>query len=363
VLTETNTLQPFLLPAVAPLSGALDAALQRSIDTKTKPPGALGLIEVLAHRLGAIQQTLTPTVTQPTIVVFAADHGISVEGVSPYPHEVTAQMVANFLAGGAAINVFAELNSITLRIVNAGVATPIPGAAQPQDASVAPGTANMLHASAMSEAQLNDALSRGASIVREISASDCNVIGFGEMGIGNTSSAALLMHLLADVPLAHCTGRGTGLDDAGLAKKLALLQQVAARARTVLPANTTAAPRGVLRECGGFEIAMMVGAILRAGHDGMCIVIDGFIASAALLAARALRPAVIDYCVFAHQSDEAGHALMLQHMGATPLLALGMRLGEGTGAALAIPLLRAATTFLCNMASFESAGVSDRSDD
>lgn len=361
--TDANTLTSPLLPRVEPLSADLNTALQQRIDSKTKPPGSLGALEALALQLGRLQDTVAPVVSNPTIVVFAADHGITAEGVSPFQQAVTAQMVANFLAGGAAINVFAELSGVVLKVVDAGVANPIPGADQPQNESVAAGTANMLHAPAMSEQQLNTALERGMKIARRIGNDNCNVIGFGEMGIGNTSAAALLMHLMTRIPLADCTGRGTGLDDAGLARKLETLEAVVVRAKSALPSNTTTAPRAVLRECGGFEIAMMVGAMLQAGQQRMCIVVDGFIATAALLVARALRPAIRDYCVFAHQSDEKGHANMLANLNATPLLQLDMRLGEGTGAALAVPLLRAACAFMNQMASFESAGVSDQDSD
>ena len=280
-------------------------------------------------------------------------------GVSPYPQEVTAQMVANFLAGGAAINVFAGLHDVALQIVDAGVANPIPGDVRPIEASR---SRHCQHAGvcALLEHQVDQCLGTGANLVNDLADAGTNVVGFGEMGIGNTSAAAAITHLMTGIALDDCVGRGTGLDDAGLAAKRDVLEQVITRARSVLPDDTTQAPHGVLREVGGFEIAMLTGAMLQAGERKMCILVDGFIATAALLVARRIAPDIMHYCVFSHQSDEQGHTRVLQHLGEKPLLNLNMRLGEGTGAALAVPLVRAAIAFLNDMASFESAGVSDR---
>ncbi|MEM7408375.1 MAG: nicotinate-nucleotide--dimethylbenzimidazole phosphoribosyltransferase [Pseudomonadota bacterium] len=360
---ETELQTQHAVPEIPPVDPALDEALRHKIDTKTKPIGALGLLEDVALQLGRMQQTLAPTVRRPAIVVFAADHGITAEGVSPYPQEVTAQMVANFLAGGAAINAFAEAHDIALTVVDAGVACEIPGASRPRDARIGAGTANMRIESAMTGAELREALRQGQLIADELADAGTNLAGFGEMGIGNTSAATVLTHLLTGTPVAACTGRGTGLDDTGLARKIDTLEDVARRVRGALDTEPCASPAAVLRECGGFEIAMMTGAMLGGAARGVGIVVDGFIAGAALLAAAALRPAVLDYCIFAHRSEEPGHAAQLRHLGARPLLDLNMRLGEGTGAALAIPLVRSATAFMNNMASFESAGVSDRADD
>ncbi|RZL12721.1 MAG: nicotinate-nucleotide--dimethylbenzimidazole phosphoribosyltransferase [Hymenobacter sp.] len=335
---------------------ALTAAIQHKIDTKTKPLGALGELESLARQVALVQQTLTPTLRQPHVLVFAADHGIAQAGVSQYPPEVTHQMVRNFASGGAAINVFCRQNNLGLTIVDAGVRGSFADLPAVRDEKLAAGTRNFAHEPAMSADQCADALQRGAHLVDELHATGCNVLGLGEMGIGNTSSAAVLMHLLMNRPLTECVGRGTGLDEAGLARKLATLTQAVAAHPQV---GTD--PLAVLATFGGFEIAQMCGAMLRAAELRLLLLIDGFIASAALLVAARLAPAVLAYCVFCHQSDEQGHGLLLAELGGRPLLRLSLRLGEGTGCALAYPLVQAAVGFLTEMASFESAGVSDDS--
>ncbi|ATF86635.1 nicotinate-nucleotide--dimethylbenzimidazole phosphoribosyltransferase [Burkholderia gladioli] len=346
----------YTVPKLEALDDTLSASLQHLIDTKTKPPGSLGKLEALALQLGRIQRSTRPRIERPVTIVFAADHGIAAEGVSPYPQAVTAQMVANFLAGGAAINAFSKLAGCELEIVDAGVATPLPASPQLIAVPVAAGTRNFAQEPAMSEAQLHAALAAGAARVAHHAALGTTVVGFGEMGIANTSAAACLMSRLVGLPLAECVGRGTGLDDQGLARKRAVLEAALARH------PEAQAPLEVLATFGGFEIAMMTGAFLAAAQARMAILVDGFIASSALLVAAALQPAVLDYCVFSHVSDENGHRRMLRHFGAAPLLALDLRLGEGTGAALALPLLRAATAFLDEMASFEAAGVANRDD-
>ncbi|MDD5175317.1 MAG: nicotinate-nucleotide--dimethylbenzimidazole phosphoribosyltransferase [Sterolibacterium sp.] len=333
----------------------LAAALQAKIDGKTKPPGSLGRLEALALQLGQIQNTLTPRLTRPHILVCAGDHGAAKAGVSAYPQDVTWQMVENFLAGGAAINVLARQAGMALTVVDAGVNHDFGVRADLIDAKVAHGTANYLEGPAMDAAQRDAALAYGEKIARALADSGCNVLGFGEMGIGNTASASLITHCLTGMPLAACIGRGTGLDDAGLERKRMLLAQALPRyagAHDDAPA--------VLAQFGGFEIAMLVGAMLAAAERRMLLLIDGFIVTSALLVAAGLSPAILDYCVFAHRSDEAGHAIQLDYLGAKPLLQLGMRLGEGTGAALAYPLVAAAAAFLDEMASFESAGVSNK---
>jgi len=342
------------LPVVEPLDQTLRTTLQHVIDTKTKPPGSLGRLETLARQMGLIQRTTHPGVERPAMIVFAGDHGIADEGVSPYPQAVTTQMVANFLAGGAAINALSRVAGITLEVVNSGVATPLPHAEGLVDIPVAAGTRNFAHEPAMTRDQALAALGAGAQRVRHHAALGTNVIGFGEMGIANTSAAACLMSRLCGVPIDECVGRGTGLDNAGLAKKRAVL------ALALAQHAPSTDPIDVLATFGGFEIAMMAGAYLAAAEARMTILVDGFIATSALLVADALAPNVREYCVFAHASNEAGHRRMLDYFGAIPLLALDMRLGEGTGAALAVPLLRAAAAFINEMASFESAGVADR---
>ena len=335
----------------------LAATLQHKIDQKTKPLGALGELEVVARKIGLIQHSLTPQLRQPQMLVFAGDHGAAKAGVSAYPQDVTWQMVENFLAGGAAINVFARHNGLELTVVDAGVAHDFAPRAGLIDAKVAPGTANYIDQPAMTGEQCATAIARGAEVIRRLAAQGCNVVGFGEMGIGNTAAATLITHCLTGRALADCVGRGTGLDDAGLARKQALLEQALRRYRQAGGSND---PLAVLAEFGGFEIAMMAGAMLAAAEARMLLLIDGFIVGAAALVAARLAPALVDYCVFCHCSAEPGHAAQLRALGGEPLLDLGLRLGEGTGAALAWPLVQAAAHFVNEMASFESAGVSEK---
>ena len=326
-----------------------DTALRNAIDTKTKPVKALGRIEALAARIARIQRTLTPVAQTCRLTIFAADHGIARAGVSAYPQDVTRQMVLNFLSGGAAANVFARSVGADVQIVDSGVSgDPISDPAL-VSRRIGPGTANALEVPAMSEAQADEAIAMGAQL--EASASH-HIACFGEMGIGNTSSASLVGAKLLGIPVDTLAGRGTGLDDDGMRRKKALLCQAADRTAPQLDVRTA------LAEYGGFEIAMMTGAMCGAADAGRVIVVDGYIASVAALCARALKPAVADNFVFAHRSAEAGHDRILTALDAAPLLDLNMRLGEGTGALLAVPLVRAAADMLRDMASFESAGVS-----
>ena len=342
---------------IPPLDRSLDTALRHKIDTKTKPPGSLGRLETLALQIGRVRGSLTPMLNKPHIVVFAGDHGAAKAGISAFPQEVTWQMVENFLAGGAAINVFARANGLDLTIVDAGVAHDFGPRDNLVNAKVdAGGTASYLDGAAMTVDQCALAMTRGGEIVARLAAAGGEVVGFGEMGIGNTASAALITHCLTTAPLADCVGRGTGLDDAGLARKRALLQQA-----LDLWADRSSDPHAVLSRFGGFEIAMMAGAMLAAAQRRMLVLVDGFICGAAALVAARLQPAFLDYAVFCHASAEAGHRVQLAALGVTPLIALDLRLGEGTGAALAWPLVRAACAFLNDMASFESAGVSGKS--
>jgi nicotinate-nucleotide--dimethylbenzimidazole phosphoribosyltransferase len=343
--------------AITAPDSALLFALQNKVDRKTKPLGALGQLEKLAVQIGLVQQSLTPQLLQPQMLVFAGDHGAAKAGVSAYPQDVTWQMVENFLAGGAAINVFARQNGLALAVVDAGVAHDFGPRAGLIDAKVAAGTANYIETAAMSAEQCAQAMARGAAIIGDLQDKGCNVVAFGEMGIGNTAAASLITHCLTGTALADCIGRGTGLDDAGLSRKQQLLEMALARYRA---AGGEAAPLQVLAEFGGFEIAMMVGAMLAAAEAKMLLLIDGFIVGSAALTASRLAPALRDYCVFCHRSAEPGHQAQLQALQAEPLLDLGLRLGEGTGAALAYPLVQAAVSFLNDMASFESAGVADK---
>ncbi|WP_375445537.1 nicotinate-nucleotide--dimethylbenzimidazole phosphoribosyltransferase [uncultured Fibrella sp.] len=337
------------------LDRSLENRLQHIIDHKTKPLGALGQIETLAVHIGLIQQTETPTLTNPHILVFAGDHGIAADGVSAYPAEVTYQMVLNFMNGGAAINVFTRQNGLRLVVCDVGVrGTFDSNTAEFVKFKVQPGTQNMRHQPAMSSDDTEAAMDAGRLLVDGVHHRGCNVVGFGEMGIGNTSSASLLMHRLLNVPVGQCVGRGTGLTDEQLTHKLAILTEVSDRYADLTD------PMALLSAMGGFEIAAIVGGMLRAAENGMVILVDGFISTASLLVAQALDPAVIDYCVFTHRSDETGHRLMLERLNASPLLNLGLRLGEGTGCALAYPLVQASVAMLNEMASFDSAGVSNK---
>lgn len=339
---------------------ALKSQLEHKINHKTKPLGALGMLEAVALQIGLIQQTLAPQLSHATMLVFAGDHGIVEAGVSPYPQAVTAQMVLNFLQGGAAINVFTKQNNMHLSVVDSGVNYEFSPSldlihAGLIHAKVAMGTRNFVSEPAMTLAQCEQALTCAADIVDARVAEGCNIFGFGEMGIGNTSSASCLMSVLCDFPIEQCVGRGTGLDDAGLAHKTNILAQAIAHHH--LSSSDT---MQVLATYGGFEIAMMVGAMLQAAAKQCTLLIDGFITTAALLVAAKLQPEILHYCVFTHCSDESGHKRMLDYLQVKPLLSIDLRLGEGTGAALAYPLVLASVNFLNQMASFESASVSQK---
>ncbi len=338
----------FVIP---PLSSTLSAALQSKIDQKTKPPGSLGQLESLAMQVGRCQNSLSPSLNKPCILIFAGDHGIAEAGVSAYPQSVTAQMVGNFLAGGAAISVFARQHGIELLIVDAGVNADLNSHPKLIDAKIGKGTLNFLSHPAMTETECAKALQTGAELVLRQYQDGCNCIGFGEMGIANTSSAALLMHRLTGLSLVRCVGRGTGLNDQQLQNKVTLLQ------RALNKHKDASAPLSALAAFGGFEIAMMVGAYLKAAELGMLILVDGFIAGTALLVSHKLYPHVLDYCVFSHVSSEQGHQTLLHQFNAKPLLNLELRLGEGSGIALAYPLLQSAAMFLNEMATFAEAGV------
>jgi nicotinate-nucleotide--dimethylbenzimidazole phosphoribosyltransferase len=338
---------------VEPASAALAEALKRKVDNKTKPQGSLGKLEQVAIQIGCIQNTQTPRLNALQLVVFAADHGIAQSGVSAYPPEVTQQMVLNFLRGGAAINVFCRINNIQLHIVDAGINADLAPVDGLVDAKIAHGTRNILEAPAMTREQCEQAIAAGAAQVQHLAKGGSNVFAFGEMGIGNTSAAALLVSALTLIPLEQSAGRGTGLDDAGYNRKLKLLQQ----ALNLHPVDGHD-PLAVLATFGGFEIAMMCGAFLQAAEQKLVILVDGYIATAAVLVASRLYPEVLDYCIFTHCSGEQGHQPVLKFLGVEPLVDLQMRLGEGSGAAVVYPLVEAAVAFLNQMASFDDAGVS-----
>ncbi len=331
---------------------ALKQKLTSKIDNKTKPLGALGILEKLALQIGLIQNTVQPQLSNPTILVFAGDHGIAKEGiVNPYPQEVTAQMVYNFLNNGAAINVFCKQNDLKLKVIDAGVNhdfSNIPGLIH---AKIDLGTKNYQHQPAMTMDQCIAAIHQGSKIVSTIKGEGSNCVGFGEMGIGNTSAASLLMAYCTNLDINVCVGAGTGLSNKNIQRKIAVLEEVSKKYN---PASATEA----LATFGGFEIAMITGGILKAAESKMTIIIDGFIVTAALLIAHQINKNVLDYCIFAHTSGEQGHQKMLDFLNQKPMIDFGMRLGEGTGAALIYPILKSSVAFLNTMASFEEAEVS-----
>jgi len=329
--------------------------LQHKIDFKTKPLGALGRLEDLALQIGMVQNTLTPQLRKPTMLVFAADHGIASEGVSAYPAEVTPQMVLNFLNGGAAINVFCRQNDIQLKVVDAGVNYDFEPNEFLIDAKIAKGTKNFLTEDAISRTQVQQCFQKAKEIVTKEFNNGCNIIGFGEMGIGNTSSASMLMSVLCNIPIEDCVGRGTGLNEEQYNHKIYILKE--ALENHPVPESVFEA----MEFFGGFEIVQMCAAMLIAYEKNMLLMVDGFIATAAFLCAYEMNKKIIHNTIFCHQSNEQGHKKILERLHVKPLLNLDLRLGEGTGCALAFPLIQSAVNFLNEMQSFESAGVSNKS--
>ncbi len=338
---------------VTPLDSHTGALTLRYIDTLTKPPGSLGQLEALAVTLSEITGECQPSITPPAIIVFAADHGVAEEGVSAFPQEVTAQMVANFAHGGAAINVFARQIGAQVEVVDVGVASPLamPGVI---DAKVRAGTANMVLEDAMSRDEALAALQVGCEAVEGAVQAGAKCIIVGEMGIANTTSSSAMLAALTGKPVAQLVGAGTGISSDQQAHKVAVIE----RALSARQANAED-PMEVLSKLGGLEIPAMTGAYLATAANRLPAIVDGFIATVAALTACRLCPAVRGYLIFGHRSEEPGHTTALEALDASPLLALGMRLGEGSGAALAFPLLRAAAAMLSEMATFADAGISD----
>lgn len=337
-------MQPDLdLPTIPALDRSLESALRARIDGKAKPPGSLGRIEDLALRLGLIQARLDPVADRATILLFAGDHGLTEEGVSSYPASVTRAMVATILAGRSTLNAFARAVGAELRVVDAGVAAELAPHPLLIPAKIRPGTRNAAREPAMSVDEAMAAIRTGVRVTIEAVADGADCLALGEMGIGNTASAALLMHRLGPADLDLCIGAGAGHDEAGMARKRGAIHRAAVR-------SGAAESLEVLAEFGGFEIAMMAGAILGGASQRRPVVVDGFIATAAALVVARLAPESLGYCIFAHRSAEAGHDRLLKLLGAEPLLDLSLRLGEGSGAALAIPLVRAAARLLTDVA-------------
>jgi nicotinate-nucleotide--dimethylbenzimidazole phosphoribosyltransferase len=343
------------LPQIEPASERHRAEAQRLMDGKTKPPGSLGRLEELAAQLCAIQRRVPPQTDRKRILLFAADHGIVEEGTSAYPQEVTGQMVANFANGGAAISVLARQAGAELEVVDVGVIGAVDGRAL--NRKVRAGTRNFAREPALTVAEAERAIAVGLERAQHAADSGVNVLALGEMGIGNTASASALLALLTGADAGATVGRGTGLDDAQLARKQAVIARAIARHR---PQAQT--PFDALCAVGGLEIAALVGAMIGAAADLLPVVIDGFIGTVAALAATRIAPPARDALLFAHRSAETGHRLALEALDAVPLLDLNMRLGEGSGAALALPLIEASARLLREMASFEQAGVSTKRD-
>jgi nicotinate-nucleotide--dimethylbenzimidazole phosphoribosyltransferase len=335
------------------LSTSLDTELLEKINGKTKPLGSLGMLEKIAFKMGKIQGSLSPKIEQPTVIVFAGDHGIADDGVSFYPKSVSYEMLYNYMRGGAAINVFSRQHGIDFKVVDAGVDHDFEPSLSIINKKIAYGTKNYRFGAAMTKEQCLKGLKSGADIIEEIHKKSCNFVAFGEKGIGNTSSAALLLSVLAEIPLVECVGRGTGLDTDGVKSKYELLNEALQQYK----GGTD--PIDVLTQFGGFEIVMIVGAMLKAAELKMTLLIDGFIITSALLVASKINPNVVEYCLFAHKSNEQAHSKMLNYLKAEPILDIGMRLGEGTGAMVCYPIVKSAVEFMNKMASFQEAGVSE----
>jgi nicotinate-nucleotide--dimethylbenzimidazole phosphoribosyltransferase len=335
--------------AIPPLDAAAMTAARTHLDRLTKPPGSLGRLEALVVQLAGITGSASPGIERPAVAVFAGDHGVTAQGVSAYPSEVTAQMVANFVTGGAAINVLARAAGAKLAVIDVGVAGP----ELPVSSRVRPGTRDMTVEPAMTREEALAGMGVGGDTVRTLVADGCDAIALGEMGIGNTTAASALVASLTGRSPTEVTGRGTGLDDEAVRHKVAVIEQ-ALRLHQPRPDD----PLGALAAFGGLEIAALVGAMLAAAEARIPIVLDGFITGAAALVAVAIAPNLGPRLIASHRSAEPGHRVVLEQLRLEPLLDLDLRLGEGSGAALALPLIRAATRVLAEMATFDSAGVS-----
>lgn len=343
-------------PAIPPIDAAARRAAEARQNALTKPAQSLGRLEELAAALAGMKADPFPHVSRKAVIVMAADHGVALEGVSAYPAEVTRQMVLNFLSGGAAINVLARQAGADVCVVDIGVAADfdatLPGLLRRK---VARGTRNMAAGPAMTRSQAKAAIACGMEVLADVAAQGVDVIGTGDMGIGNTTSSAAIVAVMAGLPVDKVTGRGTGLDDAGLMRKIQVIEQTIA-----VNQPDPNDPMDVLRKVGGLEIAGLAGVMIAAAARRIPVVVDGFISTAAAMIGVGLVPDVRHYLFGAHRSVEIGHQVMHKHLGLTPLLNLNLRLGEGTGAVLAFHLLEAACRLLGEMATFDEAGVSDK---
>lgn len=330
---------------------AIRPLLMDKINNLTKPKGALGTLEELALQIGWIQQTLSPTLRSPQNILFAADHGIVEEGVSKSPKEITWQQLSHFLHGGAGVTFFCRQHGFQLKLVDAGVDYDLPYEKGIINMKVRKSTRNYLHEAAMTKEEMELCIERGAQVVRDSYNEGCNVVSFGEMGIANTSSSSLWMHALTGIPLAQCVGAGSGLDDEGVRHKYNVLKQ------SYDNYQGDYSPEDIIRYFGGYEMVMAIGGMLQAAELNMVILVDGFIMTNCMLAASKLYPNVLHYAIYGHQGDEAGHKLVLDVLHAKPLLNLGLRLGEGTGAICAYPIVDSAVRMINEMDSFTSASV------
>lgn len=330
---------------------AIRDSLLFKINDLTKPKGSLGTLEEIALQIGLIQQTLTPELCNPHSIIFAADHGIVDEGVSFSPKEVTMQMISNFLGGGAGINFLARQHNFTLKVVDGGVDFDFPPIEGLISRKVRKGTRNFLYESALTDEEMARCLSIGSEIVSQCHNEGCNVISFGEMGIANTSTSSMWMTCLTGIPLLECVGAGSGLDQKGVIHKYTILK------RALENYKGDKSPLDIMRYFGGIEMLMAVGGMLQAAELNMIILVDGFIMTNCVLAASRLYPNILSYCIFGHQGDEAGHKLLLNYLQAKPLLNLGLRLGEGTGAICAYPIVESAVRMINEMNTFSNAAV------
>ena len=330
---------------------AIERKLIDKIDNLTKPKGSLGMLERLALKIGLIQQTLTPSLKNPCNILFAADHGIIEEGVTVSPKEVTWQQLSHFSKGGAGINFLCDQHGFRLVLVDAGVDYDIPAGHGIIDLKVRKSTRNFLYEAAMTADELELCLQRGADVVADVHKQGCTVVSFGEMGSGNTSPSSMWMHLFTGIPLDRCIGAGAGLNGSGISHKYDVLSRALANYKG------GDSVKEKMAWFGGYELAMAVGGMLKAAELGMIILVDGFIMTACMLAASRLYPEVMDYAIFCHQGDESGHKLMLEYLGVRAVLHLDLRLGEGSGAVCAYPIIQSAVNMINNMDSFQSVNV------
>ncbi len=330
---------------------AIIPQLQNKIDNLTKPKGSLGVIENLALQVGWIQQTLSPSLNHPHHLLFAADHGIAESGVSPSPKDITWQQAINFSHGGGGINVFVRQHNFKMLIVDAGVDYDFDPSLGVIDKKIRKGTRNFLHEAAMTEDEMNQAIDTGAELVDQCHKDGCQVVSIGELGIANTSPSSVWMNRLTDIDMAQCVGAGSGWATDSMRRKCEILQQA------VENYQGDGSARDIMRYFGGYEMVMAVGAMLRAAELGMVILVDGFIMTNCILMASRLYPDVIHYAIFSHQGEETGHKLLLEHMGVKALLQLQFRLGEGTGAVCAFPIVDSGVRMINEMQSFQTVDV------